>query len=327
MKTFDIAIAGELNLDAILYGLPTEMPTERELLASGFRATLGGSSSIVAHNAAVLGARVAFTSLIGDDDFGRVALDRLAAAGVDVSTVIRRNGATSGITVVLPHGDQRHMLTFAGTMVELTIEHLDFEFLVRARHLHLSSLYLQRGLHAGLPEFLGRLKQAGLTISLDTNDDPEDRWGDPLPAVLPHVDAFLPNEDEICRMTGRRALDDAVHALPSQPPIIAVKRGRRGARVYERGCGVDIAPLNIVPVDTIGAGDSFDAGFLRAYLLSKDAATCAKAGNITGALSTQAAGGTEAFRDQSLREAFLREHGFFELIGREAAIRGHEYVP
>lgn len=313
MKDFDIVIAGELNLDVILYGLPMEMPAERELLANGFRATLGGSSSIVAHNAAVLGARVAFTAFIGNDEFGRIALDRLTDAGVDVSTVVCKDAA-SGITIVLPHGNQRHMLTFAGTMADLTIAHLDFDFLARARHLHLSSLYLQRGLHAGLPELLHRLKQAGLTISLDTNDDPEDRWGDPLPQVLPYVDVFLPNEDEICRITGRGKLDDAVQALPARPPVIVVKRGRHGARVYEQGSSVDVAPLTVTPVDTIGAGDSFDAGFLRAFLISKDTVTCAQAGNITGALSTQAAGGTEAFRDQVLRETFLREHGFFKLI-------------
>ena len=69
-KNFDISIAGELNLDLILYGLPIEMQTERELLATDFRATLGSSSAIVAHNAATLGARVAFTTLIGPDEFG-----------------------------------------------------------------------------------------------------------------------------------------------------------------------------------------------------------------------------------------------------------------
>jgi len=320
MKTFDIAIAGELNLDLILYGLPTEMQTERELLANGFQVTLGGSSAIVAHNAAMLGTRVAFTTLVGTDDFGRIALDRLRTAGVDVSTAVKHETISSGVTLLLPHGEHRHILTFPGTISELTIAHLDFNFLARARHFHLSSLYLQRGLHAGLPDLLRRLKQAGLTISLDTNDDPEDRWGDPLPEVLTYVDIFLPNEDEVCRMTGCTNLDDAVKALPAGPTAIVVKRGRRGARVYERGHGTDVPSLNVVPVDTIGAGDSFDAGFLCAYLLSQDIVTCAQAGNITGALSTQASGGTEAFRDRSLREDFLAKHQFFAHLGtRETA--------
>lgn len=325
MKSFDIAIAGELNLDLILYGLPAEMQLERELLASGFHATLGSSSAIVAHNAAALGARVAFTALIGADDFGRIALDRLRAAGVDTSHVAQHTTIASGITVLLPHGDQRHILTYPGTIAELTVADLDFDFLTQARHFHLSSLYLQRGLQPGLPDLLRRLKQAGLTISLDTNDDPEDRWGSPLGDVLPYVDVFLPSEDEICRMTNCTNLDDAIQALPVKIPAVVVKRGRRGARVYEQGDeqgheqgeqgrSVDIAPINVVPVDTIGAGDSFDAGFLRAYLLSKDIVTCARAGNITGALSTQASGGTEAFLDPLQRDGFLGKHHFFELL-------------
>jgi sugar/nucleoside kinase (ribokinase family) len=322
MKTYDIAIAGELNLDLILYGLPTEMPTERELLANSLEVTLGGSSAIVAHNAAAIGARVAFTSLIGNDDFASIALDRMRAAGVDLSAVVTQNAIASGVTVLLPHSDhRRHILTFPGTIPELTIAHLDFSFLVKARHFHLSSLYLQRGLHAGLPDLLRKLKQAGLSISLDTNDDPEDRWGDPLPDVLRYVDVFLPNEDEICRMTGCTNLDDAVDALPAKPAVIAVKRGRRGARIYDLGQGIDVAPLNVVPVDTIGAGDSFDAGFLYAYLLSKDAVTCARAANITGALSTQASGGTEAFRDRAKREDFLGKHQFFELLGKQSELK------
>ena len=313
-KFFDITIAGELNLDLILYGLPAEMQTERELLATDFQATLGSSSAIVAHNAAAIGARVAFSTLIGTDDFGRLAVERLSAAGVDTSHTSRHKTVATGVTFLLPHGDRRHILTFPGTIAELTVADLDFEFLVQARHFHLSSLYLQRGLWVDLPDLLRRLKQAGLTISLDTNDDPDDRWGSPLAEVLPHVDIFLPSEDEMCRMTKSSNLDNAIQALPLRPPIIVVKRGSRGSRVYEQGHATDIAPLSVVPLDTIGAGDSFDAGFLRAYLLSKDTITCARIGNITGALSTQASGGTEAFRNPRLRDSFLQEHRFFDLL-------------
>ena len=98
MKKFDLTIVGELNLDLILYGLPETMATERELLATGFRATLGSSSAIVAHNAASLGSSVAFTTLIGEDDFGRMALDRLDDAGVDTTHAIRHPSISTGVT-------------------------------------------------------------------------------------------------------------------------------------------------------------------------------------------------------------------------------------
>lgn len=315
MKNYDLTVAGELNLDLILYGLPQEMPTERELLASDFRATLGSSSGILAHNFASLGGHVSFSTVIGTDEFGRIALERLRDAGVDVSHTRYHSAIPTGITVLLPHSDRRHMLTFPGTIAELRVADLDFDFLTQSRHFHLSSLYLQRGLHDGLSDLLYRLKQAGLSLSLDTNDDPEDRWGAPLAEILSLVDIFMPSEDEVCRMTGCLDLDSAIRALPAVPPVIVVKRGSRGARVYAEGEGTDIAPLSVVTVDTVGAGDSFDAGFLRAYLMGKELITCAKAGNITGALSTQGAGGTESFRNEIQRETFLRKHGFFDLLG------------
>ena len=318
-KNFDISIAGELNLDLILYGLPTNMQTERELLATDFCATLGSSSAIVAHNAATLGARVAFTALIGPDELGRLALGRLRAAGVDVSRTRSHDSIATGITLLLPHGTERHILTFPGTIAELTVADLDFDSLIQSRHFHLSSLYLQRGLHEGLSDLLRRLKEAGLTISLDTNDDPNDRWGAPLLDVLPYVDIFLPNEDEICRMTRSSSLDDALQALPVKPPTIVVKRGSKGARVYERGQATDVAPLTVVPKDTIGAGDSFDAGFLFAFLSNLNILTCAHCGNITGALSTQASGGTEAFCDSALRDSFLKKHQWAELFQNVAS--------
>lgn len=314
MKTFDITIAGELNLDLILYGLPAEMPTERELLATDFCVTLGSSSAIVAHNAAVLGAKVAFTTLVGADDFGRMALARLSEAGVDVSHAKEHPTRATGVTVLLPHGEHRHILTFPGTMAELSVHDLEFDFLVQSRHLHISSIFLQRGLHDGLADLLRRIKAAGLTISLDSNDDPDDQWGSPLAEILPYVDLFLPNEDEICRMTKTSNVDEAVRALAVRPPVIVVKRGARGARVYEQDKVTDVPGLKVTPIDTIGAGDSFDAGFLRGFLHSRAVTVCAQLGNITGALSTQGAGGTGAYRDSELRDAFLREHRFFELL-------------
>ena len=115
-------------------------------------------------------------------------------------------------------------------------------------------------------------------------------------------------------MAGSADLDDAIQALSAKVRTMVVKRGPQGARVYEAGRSIDVAPPRVVPVDTIGAGDSFDAGFLRAYVLGKDTATCIRAGNICGALSTQASGGTEAFLDDVRRDAFLRKHKFYELL-------------
>ncbi len=309
-KNYDLAIAGELNMDLIMYGLPLAMPTERELLGTEFISTLGSSSAILAHNAATLGMRVRFSTLVGKDDFGRMALGRLAEAGVDTSGSLVDASLSTGVSIVLPHGAERHILTYLGSIVALTVDHLDFDSLAQARHFHLSSLYLQTGLHRGLVDLLQFLKSAGLSISLDTNDDPENRWGPPLQEILPYVDLLMPSEGEICRMAGGCDLDEAMQRLGDKVPTIVVKRGPRGCRVKHQEQLFDVPGVSVVPVDTIGAGDSFDAGFLSAYLKGMDLATCARAGNITGALSTLSTGGTEAFRDASVRESFLQKQGY-----------------
>jgi sugar/nucleoside kinase (ribokinase family) len=305
-KRFDVTIAGEINLDLILYGLPEAMPTERELLATDFRLTLGSSSAILAHNLAALGVSVGFITRVGDDALGGIALERLAEKAVDLRRVRRISGGTrTGVTILLNHDGKRHILTYPGTMFEMAAEDLDMDYLASGRHFHLSSLYLHKALQQDLPRICRRLKAVGLTLSLDTNDDPEDRWGQPLDELLGIIDIFLPNEDEACRVTGKVDAESAIEALARRVPLVAVKCGKLGSLV-QKGDQRWLVPTQCVtPVDTIGAGDSFNAGFLAAYLRGESPDACAAFGNLTAGLSTQRPGGTESFRDSALIKEFL----------------------
>ncbi len=157
---FDITIAGETNLDLILYGLPADMPLERELLASGFEATLGGSSSILAHNLARLGSKVGFITQLGRDELGSIALQRLREASVDLSRITYRDDQKTGVTLLLPHGDLRHILTYPGVIDQMDRADLDVGYLSSSRHFHISSLFLQTGLQPGLPELFSTLKDS-----------------------------------------------------------------------------------------------------------------------------------------------------------------------
>jgi sugar/nucleoside kinase (ribokinase family) len=305
-KRFDVTIAGEINLDLILYGLPEVMPPERELLADDFRLTLGSSSAIVAHNLAALGVSVGFITRLGDDALGGIALERLAERGVDLSCVRRVSGGTStGVTILLVHESKRHILTYPGTMFEMNAADLDMGYLASGRHFHLSSLFLHKALQADLPRICRQLKSEGLTLSLDTNDDPEDLWGGALDELLDIVDIFLPNEDEACRISGKADGESAIEALAKRVPLVGVKCGKRGALVQAGGQRRLVPAERVTPVDTIGAGDSFDAGFLAAYLRGETPEACAALGNLTAALSTLRAGGTESFRDREMVREFL----------------------
>jgi sugar/nucleoside kinase (ribokinase family) len=311
MSTIDVAIAGELNLDMILYGLPEELPSERELLASGFAVTLGSSSAILAHNLASLGLRVSFAGKIGADVFGQAALQYLQAAGVDVSHVAETpDGTHTGVTVLLPYDTGRRILTYPGTTQSLTVSDLDIDSLALAGHFHLSSLFLQTGLHHELPDLLRQLRSRGLTISLDTNDDPSGRWDGILQQVLPLIDILLPNHDELCKIAKRGTVAEALDVLSSTVPMIVVKCGSDGALVQHRGSVTSVPAVPVHAIDTIGAGDSFNAGFLAAWLSALSPVESARAGNIAGALSTTQSGGVEAFCSKNERDAFLRKHGF-----------------
>jgi sugar/nucleoside kinase (ribokinase family) len=309
-KRFDVTIAGEINLDLILYDLPEVMPLERELLASGFKGTLGSSSAILAHNLAALGVSVGFTTRLGDDEFGSIALQRLAEKGVDLSSVKRVSGGTStGVTILLVHDGKRHILTYPGTMSEMTASDLDMNYLASGRHFHLSSLFLHKALQPDLPRICRQLKAEGLTLSLDTNDDPDDQWGGALDELLGIVDIFLPNDDEACRISGKPDAESAIEALAKRVPIVAVKCGKQGSLVQAGGHRWRLPAQLVTPVDTIGAGDSFNAGFLTAFLRGGTPDACAAFGNRTAALSTLRAGGTESFRDPVLMRDFLSQAG------------------
>jgi sugar/nucleoside kinase (ribokinase family) len=309
VKRFDIGVLGELNSDLILYGLPSVLEPEREHLANDFAMTLGSSSAIFAHNISLLGSRVGFTSCIGDDPLGKFCVDRLSESGVDVSGVKCLPNKKTGVTVILPLGEKRHILTYPGTTFDLQYEHVDLDYLRSAAHFHLSSFFLLRALRPALPKLFSQIKQAGLTTSLDTNDDPENLWADDVKNVLKSVDVFLPNEREACKLAGTDDVERALEVLSQLVPIVVIKCGSQGALAKRGKDRFDSASLSVQPVDTVGAGDSFNAGFLHMFMRGASLQDCLDYGNVSACLSASRAGGTEAFRDRQHRESFLQRLG------------------
>jgi sugar/nucleoside kinase (ribokinase family) len=308
MPKFDITMAGELNLDLILYGLPQEMPVERELLANNLAVTLGSSSAITAHNLAALGTKVGFITRVGQDSLGGIALQRLNEASVDLTRVTHSSKLDSGLTVLLTHDGPRHILTYPGCMAEMSMADLDLEYLKSARHFHLSSFFLHRALVPQIPELFQELKAAGITISMDTNDDPADRWEDGIQEALQYVDVLMPNEREACKLAGAEDIDDAIEILSERVPLLVLKRGSNGASAITGGKPLSVSAFSVEVVDPVGAGDSFNAGFLNQYLKGKSLAECLAYGNLAAACSTTKVGGTEAFRDAAYWKAFFAAH-------------------
>jgi len=293
MKTFDLLIPGEINPDLILSGDVEPQFGQAEKLVESATLTIGSSSVIAACGAARLGLKVAFIGVCGDDLFGRFMLEEMQKHGVNVDNVIQVPGGTTGLSVILNRDIDRAILTHPGLIPALSADDIPDDLLRQARHLHVASYFLQHGLRPGLPRLFERARALGLTISLDTNWDPTGTWEGVLD-LLPLVNVFLPNEAEAKAITKAENVEEAATRLQVRVETAAIKLGQDGALGVSHGQKVRVASIPVRVVDTVGAGDTFDAGFLYGYLNGWPLEKSLRLAAVCGALSTRAAGGTAA---------------------------------
>jgi sugar/nucleoside kinase (ribokinase family) len=289
-REYDVLVAGEINPDLILSGDVEPAFGQVEKVVDSAVLTVGSSSVIFACGAARLGLRVAFIGKCGDDLFGRFMLEEMQKRTVDTSPVIVDPLLSTGLTVILNKGDDRAMLTFPGAIGALRADEIPNDLLRRARHLHVASYFLQDALRPGLSDLFRRAHALGLTTSLDTNYDPTERW-EGLDQLLPLTDVFLPNATEACALTGVPDVEEAAARLARIVRVVAVKLGAEGALGMQGEQMARVSSLPVAVVDTVGAGDNFDAGFLYGYLHGWPLERALRLGTVCGALSTRAAGG------------------------------------
>ena len=295
-KVFDIVVVGELNVDLILNGLPSLPEEGKEILAKKMNLTLGSSSAIFASNASILGNKIAFVGKIGKDSFGELVTQSLLAKSVNTDFIIYSEKEKTGATIVLNYGEDRAMVTYPGAMETLTIKDIKQEYLNSAKHLHVSSLFLQPALKKDIVTLFKKAKAAGMTTSLDIQWDPDEKWDIDIKSLLPLVDVFLPNEAELKALTQEKNLDKSVEKIKPFINIMALKLGNKGSRGVTENSDITVGSfLNKNVVDAIGAGDTFNAGFITQFLKGKPLDKCLQYGNLTGAVNTTEAGGTGAF--------------------------------
>ncbi|MCG3207660.1 MAG: ATP-dependent 6-phosphofructokinase [Anaerolineae bacterium] len=293
-KPFDLIVVGELNVDLILTGDVTPAFGQAEKLVDDATLTLGSSSAIFACGAARLGLRVAFIGKVGHDEFGRFMLAALAERGIDTRAVVVDSTVKTGLSVILSRGNDRAILTHSGSIAALRFAEIDRLLLGQARHLHLGSYFLLDALRPDIPRLFDAAHAAGLTVSLDTNYDPTEKWNGGLADTLARTDIFLPNDTELQAIARLADTPTALARLAGQVPLVAVKLGPNGAIARRGAETVTAAPLPVTVVDTTGAGDSFDAGFIYGVLSGWELPKSLRLGCVCGALSTRAAGGTVA---------------------------------
>jgi len=311
-KKIDVIVIGELNVDIILNEIESIPVIGKEIIANAMAVTLGSSSAIFASNLSSLGTQVAFIGKVGNDNFAQVVLSSLDTKKVDTSHIIRSTSLSTGATIVLNYDQDRANITYPGAMNDLHLEDIDFVFLSKARHMHFSNCFLQPGIRNDLTNLFRRAKELGLTTSFDTQWDPEEKWDLPLEKLLPFVDVFLPNIQEFKFLTRSNTIEEGIQKLQNFAHYIVIKNGSDGAIAWD---GKYLIPqpafFNDKVVDCIGAGDSFNAGFIKDFINKKTLKKCLETGALAGALNTTRAGGTGAFENiDTIRKIALERFNF-----------------
>lgn len=291
-----LLVIGELNIDLILNDIQGFPSIGTEITAGEMNFTMGSSSAIMASNCASLGINTSFCGMLGADNFGRFIIQELQSRKVDTALIEQTPEAKTGITVVMNYQQDRANVTYCGAMDLLTPERIPWDRIKDFDHLHLSNFFLQKGIRNSVVEIFQRAKDAGLTTSLDMQWDPQEKWDFDYRTCLPLVDIFLPNEAELKALTGKEKINEAIDHVRPFINILALKRGDKGGRVVQGDSVIDAPPyLNKNFADAIGAGDSFNAGFIEKYLQNGRLNECLENANLIGSLSTTAPGGTGAF--------------------------------
>lgn len=288
---FDILVAGEINPDLILSGNVMPEFGQAEKIIEHATLSIGSSSAIFACGAARLGLKVSFIGVCGDDIFGHFMLDEMSKRNVDVANVIVRKDGQTGLSVILNDKSDRAILTHPGLIAELGESDISDDLLSKARHLHMASYFLQTRLQPDLPNLFRRARSLGLTTSLDTNYDPSEKWIG-VDELLLLTNVFLPNEKEALSLSGEKDVHSAASSLGSKVETLAIKMGADGAMGVHEKKRFKAPSISVKVVDTVGAGDSFDAGFIFGYLNGWELEKSLRLAAVCGALSTQCAGGT-----------------------------------
>jgi sugar/nucleoside kinase (ribokinase family) len=194
--------------------------------------------------------------------------------------------------VILNQGTDRAILTHPGLIADLKASDIPESLLQQSRHLHVASYFLQTKLKPDLPALFKHAHSLGLTTSLDANYDPSEKWAG-FDELLTSTQIFFPNKTEALSITHTKDVESAAKQLASKCELVAIKLGAEGGLSCRQNTITRAQSIPINLVDTVGAGDAFDAGFLYGYFNKWSAERTLRLACVCGAISTQKAGGTE----------------------------------
>lgn len=293
-KARDVVCVGGVMVDVLFAELPGLPQVGEEFYARQYSIDAGGGGSITAVALAVLGLRVSVAATVGDDPFGRFLRERLASHGVDLGCLSITCEKSTAISMELTFPSNRATVTCDPEYDDIADQECVREQVLTSRHLHVGRLTPAR------VELLKFAASSDLTTSVDTKLMTK-RQQELFLSAAPHVDILMPNQQEV-------SADDATVSSKAKElgrlvrRLCVIKRGNRGALASDGNTLTRAKGYPVAALDTTGAGDAFNAGFLYAFLKGHSIDQCLATGNAAGAKSVEVVGGVAgASRLKNLR--------------------------
>lgn len=306
MKNWDVFVYGDINIDLILPGVETVPPGGEEWEVPQMETQPGGGSALFALGLARLGMRPVFQGKVGEDFYGRFLRDYMEQEGVDTQLLVTEKGRKTGISISFTNEKDRSFLTFRGPDFSQEENQKGMEeYAGKARHVHVTGYEGRK--HEQYLDMLSMLKKkSDVTISMDVGWDGSGMWDQRIRQLFPYLDILLMNETECLHYGQEKTAKENALDFSRQGCMAVIKLGKQGAIAAKDGRLYERQGFSVKALDTTGAGDSFNAGFVYGFLQGYSVERSLECGNGCGALSCTALGGNAGFPDEKTLKAFIR---------------------
>lgn len=303
---YDVLVVGDINPDIMMINYDRLPDPGEETHSEDAQVALGGGCAICASGLAKLGVNVAVYGFLGKDMFGDMMLKQLNEVGVKTQEVRQVEDVKTGFSIALTNSKDRAFVTYNGTNALFDVTKISDEVIQSAKHLHVLCYHPTK--HDEYVAFFKRVKDLGRTVSFDLGYDDTEQWSSRINEIVEIVDVFMPNDKEATKYMKVDSAEEALKVLSEKGKTVVVKMGSRGSIGYRQGTFAEASPFVTNCVDTTGAGDSFNAGFLFGWLRGYDLEKCLVLGNAVGSKSVEHYGGNTGVPYYEEYVEFLKQH-------------------
>lgn len=295
MKKWDVFVFGDINVDLLVPDVNRLPPSGEECEVPVMETAPGGGAALFALGLARLGLKPVFLGSVGDDFYGGYLKNYMEETGVDLSLLEVKPKARTGISISFTDKQDRCFLTFRGDCRVPDIGAVSMEQVSQARHIHLTG-YSASVNHEAYLDFLRQLRgETDVTVSFDVGWDSTEEWSPGIYELFPYLDVLLMNETECLHYSRAASVREAALDFASRGCMAVIKLGKKGSLCCRDGQIWRREGFSVTAVDTTGAGDSFNAGFVYGFLNDEEPETALELGNGCGALSCTGLGGNTMF--------------------------------